>query len=179
MYKPLHFIFPQPDGWVTVWVRGLLFCLINVTTMTNQALLKASLTVHSFSYFNSWAFFSPQEKLPLPFPFIIASKWKCHIFLLFTLHSQDFLKLINYKLSKASLEAQTVKNLSAMQETRVWSLGQEKPLEEEMATNPIIPAWRMPWTEDPGRLQSMGSKRVGHDEWLTYKLSKLKWVNCF
>ena len=97
----MHFIFPQPDGWVTVWVRGLLFCLINVTTMTKQALLKPSLTVHSVSYFNSWVFFfPPQEKLPLPFPFIIAFKWKCHIFLLFTLHSQDFLKLLNYKLSK-------------------------------------------------------------------------------
>ena len=47
------------------------------------------------------------------------------------------------------------------QETWVWSLGEEDPLEEEMATYPSIPAWRIPWTEEPGGLQSMGSQRVG------------------
>ena len=61
----------------------------------------------------------------------------------------------------ASLVAQTVKNLPAMQETWVWSLGREDPLEKEMATHPSILAWRIPWTEEPGRLpQSMGSQRV-------------------
>ena len=50
-----------------------------------------------------------------------------------------------------------VKNLPAMQETWVQSLGQEDPLEEGMATHPTILAWRMPWTEEPGGLQSMGS----------------------
>ena len=54
--------------------------------------------------------------------------------------------------------AQLVKNLPAMQETRVWSLGQEDPLEKEMATHPSILAWRIPWTEEPGRPQSMGSQ---------------------
>ena len=53
-----------------------------------------------------------------------------------------------------------VKNLSAMQETQVRSLGWEYPLEEEMATHSSILAWRMPWTEEPGGLQSMGSQRV-------------------
>ena len=53
-----------------------------------------------------------------------------------------------------------------MQETRVRSLGQEDPPEKEMATHFSIPAWRIPWTEEPGGLQSMGSKRVGHD-WAT------------
>ena len=53
-----------------------------------------------------------------------------------------------------------VKNPPAMQETQVQSLGQEDPLEEEMATHSSILAWRIPWTEEPGRLQSMGSQRV-------------------
>ena len=59
-----------------------------------------------------------------------------------------------------------VKNLPTMQEpqeTQVQSLGQEDPLEEEMATHSSILAWRIPWTEEPGELQSMGSQRVGHD----------------
>ena len=51
----------------------------------------------------------------------------------------------------ASLVAQTVKNLPAMQETQVWSLGQEDPLEKEMATYSSILAWEIPWTEEPGR----------------------------
>ena len=64
---------------------------------------------------------------------------------------------------RASLVAQTVKCLSAMQETQVQSLGREDPLEKEMATNSSILAWKIPWTEDPGELQSMGPQRVGHD----------------
>ena len=56
-----------------------------------------------------------------------------------------------------------VKNLPAMQETQVLSLGQEDSLEKKMATHSIILAWRIPWTEQPGELQSMGSQRVGHD----------------
>ena len=59
--------------------------------------------------------------------------------------------------------AQLVKNLPAMQEIQVQSLGWEDLLEKEMATHSSILAWRIPWTEDPGGLQSMGSQRVGHD----------------
>ena len=59
--------------------------------------------------------------------------------------------------------AQLVKNLPTMQETRVQSLGQEDPLEKEMATHSSIFAWRIPCTEEPGGLQSMESQRVGHD----------------
>ena len=59
--------------------------------------------------------------------------------------------------------AQTVKNLLAMKETWVQSLGQEDPLEKGMATHSSILAWRIPWTEEPGGLQSMGLQRVGHD----------------
>ena len=63
----------------------------------------------------------------------------------------------------ASLVAQMVKNLSAMQETCVQSLDQEDPLEKEMATHSSILAWRTPWTEKPRGLQSMESQKVGHD----------------
>ena len=63
----------------------------------------------------------------------------------------------------ASLVAQRLKRLLAMQETWVQSLGQEDPLEKEMATHSSILAWRIPWMEEPGRLQSTGSQRVGHD----------------
>ena len=58
--------------------------------------------------------------------------------------------------NRVSLVAQMVKNLPAMLETRVQSLGQEDPLEKELATHSSILAWRIPWTEEPGRLQSMG-----------------------
>ena len=61
------------------------------------------------------------------------------------------------------LVAQMVKSLPAMWETWVWSLGWEDPLEEGMATHSSILAWRIPWTEEPGGLQSTGSQRVGHD----------------
>ena len=66
-------------------------------------------------------------------------------------------------MQQASLVAQTVKHLSAMQETRVRSLGQEDPLEKEMAAHSSTLAWKIPWMEKPGRLQSMGSRRVTHD----------------
>ena len=59
--------------------------------------------------------------------------------------------------------AQMVKHLSAMQETRVRSLRWEDPLEKEMAAHSSNLVWKIPWTAEPGRLQSMGSQRVGHD----------------
>ena len=59
--------------------------------------------------------------------------------------------------------AQTVKRLPAMQKTQVRSLGREDPLEKEMATHSRIFAWKIPWTGEPGGLQSRGSQRVGHD----------------
>ena len=62
-----------------------------------------------------------------------------------------------------SLVAQMVKCLSTMRETWVQSLGGEDLLEKEMATHSNILAWKIPWTEEPGGLQSMGSQRVGHD----------------
>ena len=81
-----------------------------------------------------------------------------------------------------SLVAQTVRRLPTMQETEVWSLGREDPLEREIATHSSTLAWKIPWTEEPGRLQSMALQRAGYD-WatsLTYlRLEKLEGqVNC-
>ena len=64
-------------------------------------------------------------------------------------------------LIRASVVAQLVKNLTAMQKIQVQSLDWEDPLKEELATHPSILAWRIPWTEEPGGLQSMGLQRVG------------------
>ena len=69
-------------------------------------------------------------------------------------------------LYKASLVAQMVKRLPAMWETLVRSLCWEDPLEKEMATHSSTVAWKIPWTKEPGRLQSMGLQRVGHN-WVT------------
>ena len=63
----------------------------------------------------------------------------------------------------ALLVSQVVKNLPAMQETRVQSLGWEDPREKGMVTDSSILAWKIPWTKEPGRLQSMGSQRVRYD----------------
>ena len=76
------------------------------------------------------------------------------------------ISLRNFHYNPLTLLAQQVKNLPAVQETkemRVWSLNQEDPLEEEMAAHSSILAWKIPWTEEPGRLQSMGLQRVRRD----------------
>ena len=72
----------------------------------------------------------------------------------------DLLNLLNI-ICWDSLVAQMVKSLPAVQETQVQSLGREDPLEKEMATHSSILAWKTLWMEEPGRLQSMGSQRVG------------------
>ena len=76
--------------------------------------------------------------------------------------SRTRLTRLNSSNNRTSLVAQPVKRLLAMRETRVQSLGQEDLLEKEMGTHSSILAWKIPWTEKPGRLQSMGSQRVGH-----------------
>ena len=73
---------------------------------------------------------------------------------------------LNQQKMMTSLMAQTVKHLTTMQETQFQSLGGEDPLEKKMATLSSILAWKIPWAEEPGRLQSMGSQRVGHN-WAT------------
>ena len=67
------------------------------------------------------------------------------------------------QLSSKKTVAQTIKHLPTMQETWFQSLAGEDPLEKEMAPHSSTLAWKIPWTEKPGRLQSMGSQRVGHD----------------
>ena len=69
----------------------------------------------------------------------------------------------NEKKMDPFLVAQMVRSLPAKQETWVRSLGQKEPLEKGMTTHSSILAWRIPWTEEPGSLQSMGSQRVGHN----------------
>ena len=87
------------------------------------------------------------------------------VFLYFsTIIYYKILTIIYYSL--ASLVAQTVKCLPAIQETQVRSLGWEDPPEKEMTAHSSTLAWKIPWTEEPGRLQSMGLQRVGHD-WAT------------
>ena len=66
-------------------------------------------------------------------------------------------------MDRISMVAQTVNCLPTMRETLVQSLGQEDPLEKKMATHSSTLAWKIPWTKEPGRLQSMGSQRVRHD----------------
>ena len=65
-----------------------------------------------------------------------------------------------------------VKSLPAMRETRVWSLGGEGPMENDMATHLSILAWEIPWTEEPGRLPSMGSQELDTTYWLNYHQDK-------
>ena len=72
---------------------------------------------------------------------------------------------------QASLVAQMVKNLPAMQEIQVWFLGQEDPLEEDMETHSSTFAWRIPGTDESGRLQSMGHKESDTTGWLTLSLT--------
>ena len=73
---------------------------------------------------------------------------------------------------KASFIVQSVKNLPTMQETQVWLPGQEEPLEKEMATDSSSIAWRIPWTEEPSGLQSMGLQESDNPEWLSTHIQK-------
>ena len=135
---------------------------------------------------------SPQHlHWPNPFP---ASTWSSHCSALFCLEgfgeSSGFyhgklksattafcplhvvmLKCRRHSVGINSLVPQMVKNLPAVQETKVRSLGWEDPLEKEMATHSSILTWKISWTEEPGGLQSMGSQRVVHD-WLTNTFSE-------
>ena len=89
---------------------------------------------------------------------ILTVLFKVHVFiyLTFTLRS-------NVKVTRASLVAEMVKSLPSVQEAWVRSLGQEDPLEKGMATHSSILAWEVSWTEEPGRLQTMCSQKVGHN----------------
>ena len=88
--------------------------------------------------------------------------WSIYLFQKMCEEKRKWLKAVAIN-DWACLVAQKVNNLPAVQETRVRSLGWENPLEKEMATCSSILAWEIPWTEEPGGLQSMGSQRVRHD----------------
>ena len=85
----------------------------------------------------------------------------------------DFYKIKSkfHFVTRASLVAQRLKRLPGMWETGVWSRGREDPLEKELATHSSTLAWRIPWREEPGRLQSMGLQRVRHDWGTSLSLS--------
>ena len=86
-----------------------------------------------------------------------------HILRIIMSSNHNILIRMSFTSSRASLVAQLVKNQPEMWEAWLRSLGWEDPLEDEMATHYSILVWRIPGTEEPGRLQSMGSQRVGHD----------------
>ena len=88
---------------------------------------------------------------------------------LWTLNS--ILQVKSTQILLSTYVAQMVKHLSTMRETRVQALGWEDPLEMEMAIHSSTIAWKIPWTEEPGKLQSMGSQRVGHGGATSFSLS--------
>ena len=108
--------------------------------------------------------------------------WSAHTLQLHahTLHNHLHIWGNQYKISisrwwQISLVAQTVKCLPAMQETQVQSLGWEDPLEKEMATHSSTLSWKIPWTQEPGRLHCMGLQRVRYDWATSLSLSLSRW----
>ena len=91
-------------------------------------------------------------------------------YILFSLMVKIYISWAQLKLEKgkASQVAQMVKNIPTVQETWVWSLGKEDSLEKGVANHSSILVWRIPWTENPGGLQSMGCKELDTAEWLTH-----------
>ena len=130
-------------------------------------------------------FLHPSKSLPspIPTPYLLIYSFFMWIFLSTSLLPSLYLLLPDLLLIMtlpwtiwASLAAQMLKNLPAMWETWVRSLGWEDPLEKGMATHCSILVWRIPWTEEPGGLQSMGLQRVRHD-WAIFTWTTLQ-LNC-
>ena len=94
--------------------------------------------------------------------FYVSKFYRCNLFKIDS-PLNIFLSYYSLPILGTFLVAQMVKHLSTMQETQVRSLGQEDLLEKEMATHSSTLAWKIPWTQEPGGLQSMGSQRVRHD----------------
>ena len=134
---------------------GLISFRIDWFDLAVQGTLKSLLQHHSSkaSVLQRSAFFTVQ----FSHPYMTTGKT-------IALTRRTFVRKVMFLLFKAW----TVKHLPTMRETQVQSLGQEDPLEKEMATHSGILTWEIPWTEEPGRLQSMGSQRVGHDQARTY-----------
>ena len=145
-------------NWATElnWTEFFRFLCNIVLTASNFAFTTRH--IHSWVLFPLWlSLFFPSGAISLVFSSsILDTYWSGG----FIFHCYVFLLLLTI------LVAQRVKRLLAMRENWVWSLGREDPLEKEMATHSSTLAWKIPWTEKPGRLQSMGSQRVRHD-WTT------------
>ena len=124
-----------------------------------------TLTLGYFFIVNNTVLNTIQEKAMAPHSNTLAWKilWMEEPGGLQSMGSQSRTWLSDFTFTLFSLVAQRLKFLPPMRETRVRSLGQEDSLENEMLTHSSILAWRIPWTEKPGRLQSMGSQRVGHN----------------
>ena len=130
-------------------------------TLNVQAEIQMELaSLHNAEWGKPWAF-----GLSYPLSQVWCIKVSCFLSLQF-----NYLELISFS---GFLGGSVVKNPPAMQETQVQSLGWEDSLEEEMASHSTILAWRIPWTEEPGWLQSRGSQRVGH-YWETFTLSPFR-----
>ena len=146
------------------WVSKVILVILYMFPLFNVIVIKKSIWVRD----EGW-----DGKINHNFKLFKCTKLKEKIFYsnIFVYHlpsliSLHILHILSFSWGFASLVAWSVKNLLAVQETQVWSLGQENPLEKEMATYSSILAWEIPWTEVPGDLQSKGSQRVGHD-WAT------------
>ena len=117
----------------------------------------------------NWMYWSLSDPIPQDFH---------TMFLEFDEGEYDIARLWFYSISHSSLVAQRVKNPPAKQDTWVRSLGWEDPLERGMATHSSILPWRVPWTEEPVRLQSIGLQRVRHD-WATKHTHIHRQVHCW
>ena len=149
-------------------VAKLYLTLCDLSFTMSQSLLKF-MSFELVMLFNHLILCHPLLLLPLIFPSIkvfskkstLCTRWpKYWSFSLGISPSHEYLELISFRMT--SLVAQMVNRLLALQETQVQSLGQEDFLEKEMATPSSILVWKIPWMEEPGRLQSMGSQRVRH-----------------
>ena len=129
-----------------------------------MSLVTFRMIIYFISYFSltnsvlkeiSWNSVLNHQSLLFPYQ-MIAGLTQCTIWFITKIRA-------HFSPNGASLVAQGLKRLPAVQETGVQSLSREYPLEKEMAIHSSILAWRIPWSEDPGRLQSMGSQRVRHN----------------
>ena len=165
IHPPLSFVpsWPQQIGWCShVEVRAI--CFTQSTNSNANLIWKQPYRCPEIMFTSYWI---SVGSVKLTLKINHHKRWghtrgRCELHHAFTLMLSDEFRAI-YSIS---LVAQVVKDRPAMQETGVWSLGQEDPLEKEMATHSSILAWRIPWTEEPGSLQSMGLQRARHD-WTT------------
>ena len=147
----------------------------NITSLTSSIpLTYFPLPITPFLGYTHWLPATEDELLARFHLTLPPSQDNCAVSLFGSVLSVDVLYNTNAIYSWASLVVQLVNKPPAMWETWVLSLGWEDPLEKGTATHSSILAWRSPWTEKPGRLQSMGSKRVRHD-WATFTFTSLSW----